>query len=161
MIENMERNHVALGRLICYFPWLSNSWRRTADQGIERTGPKRLKTLRCLWRTVIWGLMVISPGSCGMAWARMCRPREALTLQTEFFLPSFMSLSSDISPGQSTQPQHKYALRRLSEISLNKINFLGKNSSLKVHSDFDWPATKRVSSSAAPASVCVNWCCRR
>lgn len=70
-----------------------------------------------------------------------------------------MSVSlADISLGQSTQPQHKYALWRLREIAFNKINFLGKNGSSNEQSDFDWAAN---GGSAAPqllqASVNSGW----
>lgn len=131
MTENMKRKQVALGGLSCYFPWLSNSWRRTADQGIERMGPPRLKTLRCLLRTVIWGLTVISPSSCGVAWERMRRPREALTLQTEFFLRVSVF-------GHQPRPiRPATAQICCGEMAFIKINFLGKNTSFNEQSDFD------------------------
>lgn len=41
-----------------------------------------------LQRTVIWGLTVISPSSCGMAWEQECLPYQPLTLPTGSFLLS-------------------------------------------------------------------------
>lgn len=77
----------------------------------------------------------MGPGSCGYGGSanvpstRGFNTPDGIISFIHFSLSSFVcscpSPSSNISPGQPAQPQHKHALWRLREIAFNQINFLG------------------------------------